>query len=61
MMKVCEVKGLRFGEGQPKVCLPIVGRDNQEIMEIIHSFENLVYDLVELRIDFYENILMMRK
>ncbi len=57
MMKVCEVKGLRFGEGQPKVCLPIVGRDNQEIMEIIHSFENLVYDLVELRIDFYENIL----
>lgn len=57
MMKVCEVKGLRFGEGQPKVCLPIVGRDDQEIMEIIHSFENLVYDLVELRIDFYENIL----
>lgn len=55
-MAVCYVKDLCIGEGKPKICLPIVGKDNQAILEQAQSFKNLKYDLVELRIDFYENI-----
>lgn len=56
-MKSCIVKDIVIGEGKPKICLPIVGQTDQEIMEIAQSFKELEYDLVELRIDFYNNIL----
>lgn len=55
-MAVCYVGNLCVGEGKPKICLPIVGKNNQEIIEQVKSFEHLDYDLVEIRIDFYENI-----
>lgn len=56
MMKTCVVKDIVIGEGKPKICLPIVGQTDQEIMEIAQSFKGLEYDLVELRIDFYIHI-----
>lgn len=55
-MKVCEVKGLKIGEGKPKVCLPIVGKNDQEIFEQALSFNGVQFDVVELRIDFYKDI-----
>lgn len=55
-MKVCNVRDVCIGEGQPKICLPIVGKSDQEIFEILKSFEDLTYDLIELRVDFYEDI-----
>lgn len=55
-MAVCYVRNLCIGEGKPKICLPIVGKDNQDILKQAKSFEGLQYDLVELRIDFYKNI-----
>ena len=60
-MQVCQVRDLCIGEGKPKVCLPIVGKDDQEIINEIQSFEGLQYDLVELRIDFYQDIKDVKK
>lgn len=55
-MKICEVKNIRIGEGKPKICIPIVGRDNEDIIKQASSLENLSYDMIELRIDFYQDI-----
>lgn len=55
-MKECVIRDVHIGEGKPKVCLPVVGRDENEIMSQIQSFEGFVFDLIELRIDFYKNI-----
>ncbi len=55
-MAVCHIKGLHIGEGKPKICLPIIGKNDDEIFKQVQSFENLRYDLVELRIDYYKDI-----
>ncbi|MCD7808879.1 MAG: type I 3-dehydroquinate dehydratase [Erysipelotrichaceae bacterium] len=55
-MKVCQVRNVKIGEGKPKICLPIVGTTDKEIMEQLNSFENLKYDLIEIRIDFYQDL-----
>lgn len=60
-MNICSVKDINIGEGKPKICLPIVGKTNKDILKQAESFKDLNYDLVELRIDFYENILDDKK
>lgn len=55
-MKVCTVRGIHIGEGKPKVCLPIVGKNEKEIIQQFQSFQGLPYDVIELRIDFYQDI-----
>lgn len=55
-MKVCTVRGIHIGEGKPKVCLPIVGKNEKEIIQQFQSFQGLPYDVIELRIDFYQEI-----
>ncbi|MEG0683598.1 MAG: type I 3-dehydroquinate dehydratase [Coprobacillus sp.] len=60
-MRVCKVKDMSIGEGKPKVCLPIVGKTNEDILTQAKAFEDIEYDMVELRIDFYESILDFEK
>lgn len=55
-MKICSVRNVNIGEGLPKICLPIIGKNDQEIMNSLDSFSNHQYDLIELRIDFYQDI-----
>ncbi|MCD7949524.1 MAG: type I 3-dehydroquinate dehydratase [Erysipelotrichaceae bacterium] len=55
-MKVCQVRNIKIGEGKPKICLPIVGTTDEEIMEQLSSFGDLKYDLIEIRIDFYKDL-----
>lgn len=40
-MAVCHIKGLHIGEGKPKICLPIIGKNDDEIFKQVQSFENL--------------------
>lgn len=56
-MKECNVKGMIIGQGKPKVCLPIVGVDDQDIIKQANQLKDKRFDLVELRIDFYKEIL----
>ena len=55
-MKVCCVKDVCIGEGKPKICLPIVGHNDEEILSQLDSFQDLTYDLIELRIDYYQDM-----
>lgn len=56
-MKECIVRDVVIGKGKPKICLPIVGRNDEEIYQQAKSFYGKKFDIVELRIDFYKNIL----
>lgn len=50
----CVVKELKIGEGKPKICLPIVERCKQDILQRALSYQQEYHDLVELRIDYFE-------
>ena len=34
MSNYVEVRGVKIGEGVPKICVPIVGKTKEEILEI---------------------------
>lgn len=53
-MKICQVRQLTIGEGKPKICIPVVETTTEKIIQQIQELQNC--DLIELRIDFYENI-----
>lgn len=53
-MKICQVRQLAIGEGKPKICVPVVETTTEKIIQQIQQLQDC--DLIELRIDFYENI-----
>lgn len=53
-MKICQVRQLTIGEGKPKICVPVVETTTEKIIQQIQQLQDC--DLIELRIDFYENI-----
>lgn len=61
MTKIYEVRGVRIGEGKPKIIVPIVGKDKEAILEKARSFEGLPIDVVEWRVDFYEDVFDISK
>ncbi len=50
------IRGIEFGNGIPKICVPIVARTKEEI--IVQTKKALVKkpDCIELRIDWYEDV-----
>lgn len=61
MKKVVEVKDIKIGEGMPKICVPIVGKSEEEILEEATYLKEIRPDIVEWRADFYENIEIIEK
>lgn len=54
-MKTVRVKDIVFNEGTPKICVPLAGRTTEEILNQITYLNRADFDLVELRVDFYED------
>ncbi len=58
-MKTVEIRGLKLGEGRPKVCVPIVGTTAEEILAEgakIAALRGRGADLCEWRIDWFEDV-----
>lgn len=55
MKSVVKVRNIIIGEGMPKVCAPLVGKSLEELLEESSYLKDLPLDLVEWRVDFYEN------
>lgn len=55
-MKPLIIKNKTFGEGTPKICIPITGRNEAEIMEAAGRILNLPHDMAEWRSDFFEQV-----
>ena len=56
MKNYIEVRGVRIGEGIPKICVPIVGKTKEEILAAARSFSNVTLDVVEWRADWFDSV-----
>lgn len=56
MMKIVTVKGINIGEGSPKIIVPIVGKTKKDIVEKAKSFKGMKIDVVEWRVDFFNDV-----
>lgn len=54
--KIITVRNLIIGEGQPKICTPIVGRTVSELVEEAIHIKTIDADIVEWRVDFFEQV-----
>ena len=59
-MSVCQVRQLKIGEGKPKVCIPVVETTTSSILKEIQFLQSYLFDIIELRIDFYQDIHVYR-
>lgn len=50
-----KVRELVIGEGMPKICVPIVGKTNDEILQAAQEICGTSADLVEWRVDWFES------
>lgn len=55
-MRMVKIRDVRIGEGMPKIIVPIVGGTKQDIMEEIDSVLPMLPDIVEWRVDFFEDV-----
>lgn len=60
-MKTVKVRNIEIGAGKPKICVPIVGKTFDEIIESAKNIVGVGADLVEWRVDWYENIFDIEK
>ena len=54
MSSYVEVRGVKIGEGVPKICVPIVGKTKEEILAAAKSFADVKMDVVEWRVDWLD-------
>lgn len=55
-MNTCKVRNIEIGKGIPKICIPIVGKNSEEILEFAKNIKKSGADLVEWRVDWFEGI-----
>lgn len=53
-MKAVKVRNLVIGEGIPKICVPIVEKTKDEILQAAQDICKVPADLVEWRVDWFE-------
>lgn len=56
MKKVVTIKGVKIGEGLPKICVPMVGETICQLVEEANFLKNLDLDVVEWRVDFFQSV-----
>ncbi len=55
-MEAVKVRGIEIGAGMPKICVPVTGITNTEILTDAREICKAKPDLVEWRADWYEDI-----
>ncbi|MBU9712612.1 type I 3-dehydroquinate dehydratase [Evansella tamaricis] len=56
MSNTVKVKDIIIGEGIPKVCVPMVGRNLTQLKEEGDMLKNIDFDVVEWRADFFQDV-----
>ena len=56
MITPIQIRKTTIGAGKPKVIVPIVCKTREEIVEKAQSFTDYAIDMVEWRVDFYEDV-----
>ncbi len=60
-MKIIKVKNLTIGEGTPKIAVSITGDTKAEIIEQIQDIDMEKVDIIEWRVDFFQDPLNKEK
>ena len=55
-MKTVQVRNITLGEGRPKICVPIVGQTQDDILLEAGTFARIPVDVVEWRVDWFEDV-----
>ncbi|SCH12160.1 3-dehydroquinate dehydratase [uncultured Ruminococcus sp.] len=61
MKQIVTRNNLIFGEGMPKICIPLMGKNKEELAREIDCLKNAAFDLVEWRVDFFEEVSQIPK
>ena len=56
MTKEIQIREVRIGSGQPKICVPMTGKDRSALLEEAGRIREVKADLAEWRADFYEGL-----
>lgn len=51
-----KIRNITFGEGAPKICIPIMGKTLEALKEEIEGLKELPYDVIEWRNDHFDAI-----
>ncbi len=54
-VKEIVVRGITIGSGMPKICVPIVGRTQEEIFAQAEYIKTLACDMAEWRVDWFDD------
>ncbi|MCI9147150.1 MAG: type I 3-dehydroquinate dehydratase [Hungatella sp.] len=54
-MEPVKVRNVIIGKGKPKICVPIVAAKARDILQEARTFAQLPIDMVEWRVDWYED------
>ncbi|MCC2253415.1 type I 3-dehydroquinate dehydratase [Ruminococcus sp. CLA-AA-H200] len=60
-MNPVKVRNIEIGTGIPKICVPIVGETREEILKAVETIKTTAADVVEWRVDWYEDIFDFEK
>ena len=55
-MNTIKVRDIEIGAGAPKIIVPIVGVKKYDILEEAKTFDSIPVDMVEWRVDWFENV-----
>jgi 3-dehydroquinate dehydratase-1 len=55
------VRNVSIGEGRPKICVPIVGKTTEEIISEAGTFSSIPVDVVEWRVDWFDDVFETEK
>ena len=61
MKKIITIRDLKIGEGIPKICVPLIGKTREDIIEDAKNLKNIRVDLVEWSVDYYEDVEDIKK
>lgn len=51
-----KIKNIDFSQGMPKICVPLVGKDKEELKQELMALEKVPFDLIEWRLDCFDAI-----
>ena len=60
-MKVINIRNIQIGSGIPKICVPVTGTSEKEILQQTKQAVAQSPDLLEWRADFYEDLFEIEK
>ena len=55
-MKTIQIRNITIGEGRPKICVPVVGQTEEDILREAAGFASLPVDVVEWRADWFQDV-----